>query len=75
MNNLTNPSQRYILLQLFHSVWIKRYFPLISQSCMFNKLLLSAEVEVFVQSTIENKEILSAKSLKSDIEPCVKLLT
>ena len=37
-------------------------------------MLLSVEAEVVLQLTIENKEVSSGKSLKSDIGHCLKLL-
>ena len=74
MNNRISPSQRYNLLHLFSLVWIKWHLSLIAYSSTFNKLLLSVEAEIVLQLTIENKEVSSGKSLKSDIGHCLKLL-
>ena len=44
-----------------------------SQSCIFNRSLLSVEAEVFTQFTMLNKEVSSAKSLTSEFSPSGRL--
>ena len=55
-------------------VWagLNNIFHWYAQSDIFNKLLLSTEVEAYEQLTMENKEVSSVKSLTSDISPCGK---
>lgn len=47
-------------------------FQLYFKSCIFNKSLLSTKAKTLEQLTVENKELLPAKSLILDISPCAK---
>ena len=47
-------------------------FQLYFKSYIFNKSLLSTKAETLEQLTVENKELLPAKSMILDISPCAK---